>query len=218
LHTSKIAITHPTFPFAHLQLENQDSEQCIASLELPSALANLSAFGLADSWPVFLFVFQQTPRSSSGAARRVRASSQSSCIQDHHLDSKARKRKNSSQRSLVTPLALTLEARPYHIGPPLLQPRSGFTRFSPSSIEVTGFLALPICLICSDSPPFLILSNPPTVMTTEIIYRERRRRYQWPELQLNLWIFIVLIAASTCLGIFAWFMTVQTQMRLGIPW
>ncbi|KAF7510215.1 hypothetical protein GJ744_006911 [Endocarpon pusillum] len=55
-------------------------------------------------------------------------------------------------------------------------------------------------------------------MTTEIIYRETRRRYQWPEVQLNLWIFIVLVAASTCLGIFAWFMTVQTQMRLGIPW
>jgi hypothetical protein len=55
-------------------------------------------------------------------------------------------------------------------------------------------------------------------MATEIIYRERRRRYQWPEVQLNLWILIVLVAASTCLGIFAWFMTVQTQLRLGIPW
>jgi hypothetical protein len=55
-------------------------------------------------------------------------------------------------------------------------------------------------------------------MTTEIVYRERRRRYQWPEIQLNLWILIVLVAASTCLGIFAWFMTVQTQLRLGIPW
>lgn len=55
-------------------------------------------------------------------------------------------------------------------------------------------------------------------MTTEIIYRERRRRYQWPEIQLNLWILIVLVAASTCLGIFAWFMTVQTQLQLRIPW
>ena len=53
---------------------------------------------------------------------------------------------------------------------------------------------------------------------TEVIYRERRRRYHWPEAQLNLWLIIILAAAATCLGIFAWFMAVQHQMRLGTPW
>ncbi|KAJ9193784.1 hypothetical protein DTO164E3_7713 [Paecilomyces variotii] len=50
------------------------------------------------------------------------------------------------------------------------------------------------------------------------VYRETRRRYHWPEIQLNIWIVIVLAGSATCLGIFAWFMTVQTQMELGIPW
>ncbi|KAJ5326624.1 hypothetical protein N7541_010539 [Penicillium brevicompactum] len=48
--------------------------------------------------------------------------------------------------------------------------------------------------------------------------REVRRRYHWPELQLNIWIMIVLSCSATCLGIFSWFMTVQTQMHLGTPW
>lgn len=45
-----------------------------------------------------------------------------------------------------------------------------------------------------------------------------RRRYHWPELQLNLWILIVLSGSATCLGIFAWFIVVQMQLELGIPW
>jgi hypothetical protein len=53
---------------------------------------------------------------------------------------------------------------------------------------------------------------------TEILVRETRRRYQWPELQLNLWIFIVLAGAATVLGINAWFIVVQQQMDIGIPW
>ncbi|KAK5061202.1 hypothetical protein LTR84_007744 [Exophiala bonariae] len=55
-------------------------------------------------------------------------------------------------------------------------------------------------------------------MATEVVYRETRRRYRWPEVQLNLWIFIVLAGASTVLGINAWFISVQQQMRIGIPW
>lgn len=50
------------------------------------------------------------------------------------------------------------------------------------------------------------------------VRRVNYRRYHWPELQLNLWILIVLSASSICLGIFAWFMAVQTQLNLGIPW
>ncbi|KAH8426958.1 uncharacterized protein KD926_007207 [Aspergillus affinis] len=46
----------------------------------------------------------------------------------------------------------------------------------------------------------------------------RRRRYHWPELQLNIWIIIVLAASAICLGIFSWFMVVQSELELGIPW
>jgi uncharacterized membrane protein len=56
-------------------------------------------------------------------------------------------------------------------------------------------------------------------MATEVIVRESgRRRYVWPEVQLNLWIFVVLAGAATVLGINAWFIAVQNQMNLGIPW
>lgn len=56
-------------------------------------------------------------------------------------------------------------------------------------------------------------------MATEIItVRETRRKYHWPEIQLNLWIFVMLAAAATVLGMFAWFITVQNQLRVGIPW
>ncbi|KAL5357734.1 hypothetical protein BJX96DRAFT_172808 [Aspergillus floccosus] len=46
----------------------------------------------------------------------------------------------------------------------------------------------------------------------------RRRRYHWPELQLNIWIMMVFSASAICLGVFAWFMAVQTELKLGIPW
>ena len=55
-------------------------------------------------------------------------------------------------------------------------------------------------------------------MATEYISREVRRKYRWPEVQLNLWIFVILAAASTVLGIFAWFIVVQDQLEVGIPW
>lgn len=51
-----------------------------------------------------------------------------------------------------------------------------------------------------------------------IVRREVRARYHWPETQLNIWLIVVLSGSATCLGIFVWFMTVQSQMNLGIPW
>ncbi|KAJ5239499.1 hypothetical protein N7468_004118 [Penicillium chermesinum] len=45
-----------------------------------------------------------------------------------------------------------------------------------------------------------------------------RLNYHWPEIQLNIWLIVVLSGSATCLGIFAWFMTVQSQMDLGTPW
>lgn len=55
-------------------------------------------------------------------------------------------------------------------------------------------------------------------MATEVVYRETRRKYRWPEVQLNLWIFVILAASSTVLGIFAWFIVVQDQLEVGTPW
>ena len=46
----------------------------------------------------------------------------------------------------------------------------------------------------------------------------RRTRYHWPDIQLNFWILVFLAASATLLGVFAQFMSIQTQMRLGIPW
>ena len=54
--------------------------------------------------------------------------------------------------------------------------------------------------------------------TTEVYVRESRRRYTWPEVQLNLWIFVVLAGAATVLGINAWFISVQNQLKVGVPW
>lgn len=48
--------------------------------------------------------------------------------------------------------------------------------------------------------------------------RERRLSYHWPEIQLNIWLIVVLAGSATCLGIFAWLMFVQSQMDLGTPW
>lgn len=53
-------------------------------------------------------------------------------------------------------------------------------------------------------------------MTTEI--RVRRRRYHWPEAQLNFWMLIMIAAAATTLGIFAYFISVQNTLEVGIPW
>ncbi|KAK2764173.1 hypothetical protein FQN53_007043, partial [Emmonsiellopsis sp. PD_33] len=44
------------------------------------------------------------------------------------------------------------------------------------------------------------------------------RRFLWPEIQLNIWILVVLAGSASCLGIFGWFMVVQTQMELRTPW
>ncbi|KAL3477552.1 hypothetical protein BJX99DRAFT_124924 [Aspergillus californicus] len=48
--------------------------------------------------------------------------------------------------------------------------------------------------------------------------RTSQKHYQWPEIQLNIWIITVLASSCICLGIFAWFISVQNELRLGIPW
>lgn len=53
---------------------------------------------------------------------------------------------------------------------------------------------------------------------TEVVVVERRKKYHWPEAQLNCWLIIFLAASATVLGIFSFFMTVQQQMQVGTPW
>ncbi|KAI9729350.1 MAG: hypothetical protein M1834_006873 [Cirrosporium novae-zelandiae] len=55
-------------------------------------------------------------------------------------------------------------------------------------------------------------------MASEVVVVQRRRRYRWPEVQLNIWIFIQLVAAGFLLGVFADFLAIQQQLRLGTPW
>ena len=45
-----------------------------------------------------------------------------------------------------------------------------------------------------------------------------RTKYRWPPLQLNFWLLIMLVGSATILGVFAYFITVQGQMELGVPW
>lgn len=53
---------------------------------------------------------------------------------------------------------------------------------------------------------------------TDLIVSRVRTKYHWPALQLNFWILIMLVGSATILGVFASFVTVQNQLRLGIPW
>ncbi|KOS17998.1 hypothetical protein ESCO_002847 [Escovopsis weberi] len=44
------------------------------------------------------------------------------------------------------------------------------------------------------------------------------RTYNWPSLQLNLWMFVMLLASTGIMGVFAGFVQIQHQMRLHVPW
>jgi hypothetical protein len=54
--------------------------------------------------------------------------------------------------------------------------------------------------------------------TVEVIAVERPRKYHWPEAQLNVWLIVMLASSCTTLGIFSYFMAVQQQLNLGVPW
>ena len=57
-------------------------------------------------------------------------------------------------------------------------------------------------------------------MANETIIRvlERKRKYIWPEAQLNFWLIIMIASAATILGVFSYFMVVQAKFNLGVPW
>jgi len=54
--------------------------------------------------------------------------------------------------------------------------------------------------------------------TTVIRIFSRKRRYTWPEAQLNFWLIVMIASAATILGINAYFMVVQARFHLGVPW
>ncbi|EHK99650.1 hypothetical protein M7I_4527 [Glarea lozoyensis 74030] len=53
---------------------------------------------------------------------------------------------------------------------------------------------------------------------TEVVVQRVKTKYHWPPVQLNFWILIMLVGASTILGVFSSFITVQQQLMVGIPW
>lgn len=53
---------------------------------------------------------------------------------------------------------------------------------------------------------------------TEVVVQRVRTKYHWPALQLNFWLLIMIIGSATILGIFSYFITVQQQLQVGIPW
>jgi hypothetical protein len=53
---------------------------------------------------------------------------------------------------------------------------------------------------------------------TNLVIERHHTRYHWPALQLNFWILIMFVGSAVNLGIFAYFMAVQTQLNVGIPW
>lgn len=46
----------------------------------------------------------------------------------------------------------------------------------------------------------------------------RVRTYNWPPIQLNFWIFVMLLASASILGVFSVFIQTQNQLTLEIPW
>lgn len=44
------------------------------------------------------------------------------------------------------------------------------------------------------------------------------RTYNWPPMALNFWIFVMLLASASIIGVFGSFIQIQNQLLLGIPW
>lgn len=57
-------------------------------------------------------------------------------------------------------------------------------------------------------------------MANEVLIRvlERKRKYMWPEAQLNFWLIVMIAAAATIVGVFTYFMQLQSVFHLGVPW
>ncbi|CEJ94837.1 hypothetical protein VHEMI10345 [[Torrubiella] hemipterigena] len=61
-----------------------------------------------------------------------------------------------------------------------------------------------------------------TLSGSSVVYEEHVishvRTYNWPPLQLNFWIFVMLLASTSIVGVFSTFIQIQTQLYLPIPW
>jgi hypothetical protein len=57
---------------------------------------------------------------------------------------------------------------------------------------------------------------------TELTYDRQAlshvRTYNWPPMLLNFWIFVMLLASCSLIGVFATFVEIQDQLELPIPW
>ncbi|KAJ4155485.1 hypothetical protein LMH87_000726 [Akanthomyces muscarius] len=68
----------------------------------------------------------------------------------------------------------------------------------------------------------MVLSS--TLTGSSVVYEARPARvihlktYDWPTYQINIWLFVMLLAASSILGVFATFIQTQMQMGLPVPW
>ncbi|KAI0390571.1 hypothetical protein F5Y17DRAFT_461633 [Xylariaceae sp. FL0594] len=58
----------------------------------------------------------------------------------------------------------------------------------------------------------------PHVYDRRVTTTARVHRYQWPAIQLNVWLFVMLAASLLIIGVFATFINVQQQLELNIPW
>lgn len=56
-------------------------------------------------------------------------------------------------------------------------------------------------------------------MANEILVRvlERKRKYIWPEAQLNFWLIVMIASAATIVGVFTYFLQLNSVFHLGNP-
>ncbi|KND86815.1 hypothetical protein TOPH_08566 [Tolypocladium ophioglossoides CBS 100239] len=62
-----------------------------------------------------------------------------------------------------------------------------------------------------------------SMLSASSLGRNRRvishiRTYNWPRWQLNFWIFVMLLASSSIVGVFSTFIQMQGQLNLPVPW
>lgn len=61
-----------------------------------------------------------------------------------------------------------------------------------------------------------------TVSGSSYMYSRRMvshvRTYNWPPLQLNLWIVVMLLCSASIMGVFGNFIVIQDRLQLPVPW
>ncbi|KAK8141339.1 hypothetical protein G3M48_000240 [Beauveria asiatica] len=61
-----------------------------------------------------------------------------------------------------------------------------------------------------------------TLTPDSVVYDHRRvvhiRAYDWPRWSIRIWLFVMLLAASSILGVFATFLQMQSELGLPVPW